>query len=59
MLVRCIGETKQAILIESDELDGERWVPKSVITDDSEVWEAPQEGNLIVEDWWADVNSFF
>lgn len=30
------------------------WVPKSVIHDDSEVWELDQEGQLIVKQWWAD-----
>lgn len=34
----------------------ERWVPESVIHEDSELWhESPvgETGNVFVEDWWA------
>lgn len=41
-----------ALLIE---IDGkEIWVPKSVIDEDSEVWEDEQEGELVVYEWWAE-----
>lgn len=29
------------------------WVPKSVIHDDSEVYEKGGEGKLVVKTWWA------
>lgn len=32
----------------------ERWVPQSVIDDDSEVWKAGGEGVLVVSKWYAD-----
>jgi len=45
-------ETDKALLVEFD--DGEdRWVPKSQIHDDSEVYAADTEGTLIVKRWWA------
>lgn len=33
-----------------------RWIPKSVIHDDSEVYElsCDPDGNVVVEEWWAD-----
>jgi hypothetical protein len=44
-------ETDSALLII---IDGEEeWVPKSVIHDDSEVYEEGGEGTLVVEDWFA------
>jgi hypothetical protein len=49
-------ETAKAILV----TDGNDsfWVPKSVITDDSDVWELSEDGagpgDLVVEDWWAE-----
>ncbi len=55
--VRAIQETDRALLVE---LDGEeKWIPKSVIHDDSEVWtmrgdeDEGREGKLIVKGWWA------
>jgi len=49
------SETDKAILVE---LEGEEyWVPKSVISEDSEVWSRESEsGTLIVEKWWARKN---
>lgn len=50
---KAIGETEKALLIRFD--DGEEeWVPKSQVTDDSEVWERGHEGKLVVTFWWAD-----
>lgn len=51
---RSIRETDLAVLIE---IEGkEVWVPKSVIDDDSEVWQDEQEGELVVKEWWAEKN---
>ena len=30
------------------------WLPKSVIHDDSEIWEEGQEGKLVVPNWFAE-----
>lgn len=46
-------ETDKALLIEAAEFEDDQWVPKSQITDESEVWEAGQEGSLIVTEWIA------
>lgn len=32
----------------------ERWIPKSQIHDDSEVWRAGQSGKLVITGWFAD-----
>lgn len=48
----CLRETKKAILVNRG--GGDLWVPKSVIHDDSEVFEEGHEGTLIVETWWAE-----
>lgn len=41
-----------AILVRLDD-DREAWVPKSVISEDSEVWADGTDGELIVPQWWA------
>lgn len=51
-------ETPKAILVRIT-LEGrqvERWIPKSVIHDDSEVWKLGHFGKLYVEQWWAEKN---
>lgn len=45
-----IAETRAAIRV--DDGDFAFWVPKSVIHTLSAVWEADQEGELVVEAWW-------
>lgn len=52
-----ITETKMAILVKADSLDEKGlWVPKSVIHDDSEVFDQkhPGPGQLVIKGWWAD-----
>lgn len=36
----------------------EKWIPKSVIHDDSEVYDAEEnaEGEVVVKEWWAEEN---
>lgn len=48
----CLKETPKAILVNRGK--GDLWVPKSVIHDDSEVYEEGHEGTLIVKRWWAE-----
>ncbi len=51
--VECIRETDDAILVQLH--DGEeKWIPKSVLHDDSEVTEKGDEGTLVVHQWFAD-----
>ena len=57
--VLCINETDRAILVELCS-DGSRevWVPKSVIDDDSEVFDSTPSGRgpgtLVVRSWFAE-----
>lgn len=47
-----LKQTAKALLVRVGEK--EAWVPKSVIHDDSEVYEAASgEGKLIVQGWWG------
>lgn len=50
---KCVRETEKALLVEL-ETGEERWVPKSVVHDDSEVYEEGGEGTLVVQEWWAE-----
>ena len=51
----CIMESKQAIRVKTDE-HGTMWIPKSQISDDSEVYSLGDQGNLVVSEWWAELN---
>lgn len=51
--VRCDVDTDKALLAEFE--DGSKhWIPKKVIHDDSDVYKKGTDGNLIVEDWFAE-----
>jgi hypothetical protein len=59
---RCIRETDAALLVLlmdiSDDVDlklanNELWIPKSQISDDSEVYGLDDEGQVLVTGWWA------
>lgn len=51
--VRVVKATDRALLCEFD--DGEeRWIPQSVVHDDSEAWLAGDEGDLVVNRWFAE-----
>lgn len=52
--VECIAETDKAILVRLG--DEEHWVPKSVVLDESEVFEKGGIGALVVEEWFARKN---
>lgn len=50
----CIAETDMALLVRIDVDDeDERWVPKSVVAEESEVQEKGDAGELVVAEWWA------
>lgn len=48
-----VKETERALLVKLDDEEDERWIPKSVIHDDSEVFEEGGEGTVVVAPWWA------
>lgn len=50
--VKVLRETEKALLVLTNE-DDEVWVPKSVVDDDSEVFQKDDEGTLIVQEWFA------
>jgi len=49
--VRCIRTTPDACLCVVDGV--ERWVPQSLIHDDSEVYRKGDEGKLVIAAWFA------
>jgi len=53
-----VGATAKAlkVRIPGKSTAREVWVPRSVIDDDSEVFDADEnaEGTLVVADWWAE-----
>ena len=48
---KAVGETAAAlrVLVRGES----KWVPKSQITDDSEVYETGHEGKLVITGWFA------
>ncbi len=52
----CIKETKMAVYVEQQ--DGGLWIPKSVLHDDSEVFDSKENkgGKVVVKKWWARKN---
>ena len=50
--VECKAETDMAILV--DLYGDEKWIPKSVIADESEVIEKGDIGELVVSRWFAE-----
>jgi hypothetical protein len=56
---KCIRESEKAIFVKAqffEDLglqDGQVWIPKSQVTDNSEVFETDGEGKLIVTMWFA------
>lgn len=52
--VRCVGETERAIKCVFPS-GIEEWIPKSVVHENSEVYEPdPAEGKLVVLSWFAE-----
>ena len=49
--------TPKAILVDTKE-HGDVWIPKSCLHDDSEVFKAGDEGNVVVLEWWAEANDY-
>lgn len=55
MPARAIRATAQALLVDVGAKDGKpRWIPQSQIDDDSEVWKPGDEGDLVINAWWAE-----
>lgn len=50
---KAIRETEKALLVRLDSGE-EKWIPKSVVHDDSEVYELGNCGDVVVAEWWAE-----
>ena len=50
---KVIAETEKAICFKPDGLET-FWVPKSVVSEDSDVTAKNDEGELFVAQWWAE-----
>lgn len=50
--VKCIAETRDALRLEH--ADWDRWVPKSVVHDDSEVYALGHKGKLVIKRWFVE-----
>lgn len=58
--VRCIRVSTSGLAILCKQGDKTFWVPKSVIHDDSEIWDkVGQEGKLIVQAWFAEKEGWY
>lgn len=49
--VHCIEETLLALQVVIDEKC--RWIPKSLVDDNSEVWKKGDKGTLVVPEWFC------
>lgn len=52
---KVVGSSDKALEIELEDLGERRWIPRSVIHDDSEVYDEDEnkEGEVFVHQWWA------
>lgn len=50
---RCIRQTDRAILVQLESGE-ELWIPQRCVHEDSEVYAADHEGDVVVESWWAE-----
>lgn len=55
-LAQAIAETEKALRVQLESEDSPRWIPKSQIHDDSEVYDADKNatGDLVVTRWFAE-----
>jgi hypothetical protein len=49
--------TEKALLIQTED-HGNVWVPRSVVHDDSEVFDRGHEGDLVVQSWCAEKEGY-
>ncbi len=49
--VKVLRATDKALLCEID--GAHHWIPQSQIDDDSEIWKAGDEGDLVISEWIA------
>lgn len=54
MPAKAVRETKDALLVVLANGLVQKWIPKSVIDDDSEVYRSGTDGKLVIAEWWAE-----
>lgn len=52
---KVVKSSDKALQIELTDIGETRWIPRSMIHDDSEVYDdgANKEGDVVVNQWWA------
>lgn len=53
-VIDVVKETDAALCVELADRDEEVWIPKSVVSDDSEVWKEGDTGTMIIAEWFAE-----
>lgn len=53
-----LRSTDKALFCEVHDLGESIWIPRSVIHDDSEVYDDDHDGELVVKSWWAHERGF-
>jgi hypothetical protein len=48
-----IRDTGKAILVRIGD-EHEKWIPQSVVSDDSEIWAEGDKGDLVIKAWFAE-----
>jgi hypothetical protein len=51
---KCTGRSRSGLALRVELANETRWIPNSMIHDDSEVFAPGNEGNVVVNGWWAD-----
>ena len=52
-VVVCLAMSPESICVKGGSLEKKKWIPKSQIHDDSEVYKPGTSGKLIVSFWYA------
>lgn len=50
---KAVNESAKALLVRCGDWEADKWIPKSVITDDSEVFARDGDGDLVIAGWFA------
>jgi hypothetical protein len=53
-----VAATERALLVRFTKDGSEKWVPRSVIHDDSEVFEIEHRGRLVVKTWFVEKHNW-
>lgn len=51
---KALAKSRTGLALHVEFAHERRWIPNSVLHDDSEVYLVGHEGNVVVNEWWAD-----